>query len=196
MRPCKRDVRLITATNRNLEQLVSTFRFRKDLYYRLNVFTISLPPLRERPGDVPLLVEHLLKRFRRELNKEVETVAGETMEMLARYTWPGNIRELQSVLKQALLHATGPVLIPDFLASVGAAPDRTIFGERFHSSGLGSFRQRAASEAGSEDLYAEALAAMERQVLTSVLRHTEGNQVQAARILTTSGAACATRSAR
>ena len=175
------DVRLITATNRNLEQLVSTYRFRKDLYYRLNVFTISLPPLRERPGDVPLLVEHLVKRFRRELKKEVETVASEAMDMLVRYTWPGNIRELQSVLKQALLHATGPVLIADFLRVAMRQIDKSadsvstaLDWERFVQERLVS---------GTEDLYAEALASMERQVLTSVLKHTEGNQVQAARSL-------------
>jgi two-component system nitrogen regulation response regulator GlnG len=175
------DVRLIAATNRDLEARVATDHFRKDLFYRLNVFTISLPPLRERPGDLPLLVEHLIKRFRRELNKDVQSVAPEALEMLERYSWPGNVRELQSVLKQALLHATGPVLIPDFLRAALRLEERPA--DNLAASADWEHFVRERLNAGSEDLYAEALASMERQVLTIVLRHTEGNQVQAARIL-------------
>lgn len=175
------DVRLIAATNRDLERRVATDHFRKDLFYRLNVFTISLPPLRERPGDLSLLVEHLIKRFRRELNKDVQSVAPETMELLERYSWPGNVRELQSVLKQALLHATGPVLIPDFLRAALRLDERTA--ENATAAADWELFVRERLSVGSEDLYAEALASMERQVLTIVLRHTSGNQVQAARIL-------------
>jgi DNA-binding NtrC family response regulator len=175
------DVRLIAATNHNLEQLVAAERFRKDLFYRLNVFTIALPPLRERPGDIPILVEHLVKRFRRELNKDVQSVAPEALQLLESYKWPGNVRELQSALKQALLHASGPVLVPDFLRGAFRLEERpaenaaaTIDWDAFVRSRL---------DAGSEDLYSEALAVMERHILTTVLKHTEGNQVQAARIL-------------
>jgi two-component system nitrogen regulation response regulator GlnG len=175
------DVRLIAATNRDLEELVTTDHFRKDLFYRLNVFTISMPPLRERPGDLSLLVDHLIKRFRRELNKDVQSVAAETMELLARYSWPGNVRELQSVLKQALLHATGPVLIPDFLRAALRLDERQTENAAVAADWERFVRERL--DSGSEDLYAEALASMERQVLTIVLRHTAGNQVQAARIL-------------
>jgi DNA-binding NtrC family response regulator len=175
------DVRLIAATNRNLEQLVSTSRFRKDLFYRLNFFTIAMPALRERPGDLTLLVDHLVKRFRRELNKDVQSVAPEAMELLERYTWPGNVRELQSVLKQALLHATGPVLIPDFMSAALRSQEKPAESAETAAEWERFVGERLAS--GSEDLYAEALASMERQVITIVLRHTEGNQVQAARIL-------------
>src|SRR6266542_2084017 len=104
------DVRLLAATNRDLEELVAAGRFRSDLYYRLKVFTIRLPPLRERAEDLPLLVDHFVKRFSRELDKDVQRTAPETLALLQRYTWPGNVRELQSVLKETLLHATGPVL--------------------------------------------------------------------------------------
>jgi two-component system nitrogen regulation response regulator GlnG len=175
------DVRILAATNRDLEKLVESGQYRSDLYYRLGVFTIKLPPLRERMEDLPVLVEHFLKRFARELGKDVQRAAPETLAILAQYPWPGNLRELQSVLKQALLHATGPVLIPDFLPPLPNVerkdkPESSEFPgwERFISERL---RQ------GSQDLYAEALAQMERMVLTRVLEQTSGNQVQAARIL-------------
>src|SRR5271163_252153 len=109
------DVRLIAATHRDLKASSADGKFRPDLYYRLGVFTIHLPPLRERDDDLALLVQHCLRRFSRELGREVREVAPEAMERLRSYSWPGNIRELQSVLKQALLQASGPVLLPAFL---------------------------------------------------------------------------------
>jgi two-component system nitrogen regulation response regulator GlnG len=111
----KADVRIIAATNRELGKLIEDGRFRQDLYYRLNVYTIRLAPLRERAGDLPLLVQHFIKRFSRELGKEVARVTPEALEVLQRYPWPGNVRELQSMLKQAILQATGPVLVPSSL---------------------------------------------------------------------------------
>src|SRR5262245_25748009 len=111
------DVRLIAATNADLEKLVAANRFRGDLYYRLNVYTIRLPALRERGDDLNLLVDYFIKRFARELGKTVHAVPVETHEALRRYHWPGNVRELQSVLKQALLQMSGSVLLPEFLPS-------------------------------------------------------------------------------
>src|SRR3954452_17869293 len=113
--PIKADVRVIAATNRDLEKMIAEGTFRGDLYYRLNVYTIKLPALRERGDDLPLLAEHFVRRFARELRKEVRGVAPESVELLRRYPWPGNVRELQSVLKQALLQTTGPVVLPEFL---------------------------------------------------------------------------------
>src|SRR5882762_9371289 len=106
-------------------------RFRPDLYYRLNVFAIHLPPLRERGEDLPLLVRHYLRRFSRELGREVQEVAPEALERLRGYGWPGNIRELQSVLKQALLQASGTILLPAFLPELsigraGSVSDRSV----------------------------------------------------------------------
>src|SRR5262249_53120779 len=98
-----------------LKEWSAAGKFRQDLYYRLSVFTIALPPLRERGDDLPMLVQHYLRRFNRELGRQVLEVAAEALELLRRYSWPGNIRELQGVLKQALLQATGTVLIPAFL---------------------------------------------------------------------------------
>src|SRR5207253_10818398 len=119
------DVRLIAATHRDLTAWSAEGRFRPDLYYRLGVFTIHLPPLRERGDDVPVLVRHYLRRFSRELGREVREVAPEALERLRGYRWPGNIRELQSVLKQALLQASGTVLLPAFLPDTfdGGATD-------------------------------------------------------------------------
>jgi DNA-binding NtrC family response regulator len=107
----KTDVRIIAATNRDLSKLIEEGRFRQDLYYRLNVYGIRLPPLRERAADLPVLVKHFLRRFSRELGKEVYRVTPEALELLLRYPWPGNVRELQSVLKQAILQATGNVVV-------------------------------------------------------------------------------------
>ncbi len=109
------DVRLIAATHRDLKAWSAEGKFRPDLYYRLAVFTIHLPSLRERSDDLPMLVQLYLRRFSRELGREIREVAPETLERLRGYSWPGNIRELQSVLKQALLQAHGEVLLPEFL---------------------------------------------------------------------------------
>src|SRR5439155_5419892 len=109
------DVRVIAATHHDLKADSAEGKFRPDLFYRLGVFTIHLPPLRERGDDLPLLVRHYLRRFSRELGREVQEAAPEALERLRGHSWPGNIRELQSVLKQALLQASGPVLLPAFL---------------------------------------------------------------------------------
>src|SRR5262249_49856077 len=116
------DVRLIAATHRDLKAWSDAGRFRPDLYYRLGVFGIHLPPLRERGDDLPLLVRHCLRRFSRELWREVREVAPEALERLRSYSWPGNVRELQSVLKQALLQARGTTLLPGFLPALPQEP--------------------------------------------------------------------------
>src|SRR5438128_467162 len=116
------DVRLIAATHRDLKAWSAEGKFRPDLYYRLGVFTICLPPLRERGDDLFMLVQHYLRRLNRELGRDVCEVDPETLERLRSYSWPGNIRELESVLKQALLQASGPSLLPAFLPEpVGSA---------------------------------------------------------------------------
>jgi DNA-binding NtrC family response regulator len=179
------DVRLIAATNRDLKAWSEGGKFRPDLYYRLSGFTVRLPPLRERGDDVPMLVQHYLRRYNRELRRSVQEVAPEAMELLQRYPWPGNIRELQNVLQLSLLQAQGNVLLsaflPDFLKSTpagGAAPSPAAPEElRF-----GTFiRERLRTE--PTDLYAEVHGELDRLLLPLVLEHTGGNQVQAARAL-------------
>jgi formate hydrogenlyase transcriptional activator len=109
-RTLKSDARLIAATNRDLAAMVQAQTFRADLFYRLNVFPIQLPPLRDRPGDIPLLVRHFVEQFARRMNKTIETIPVETMNALARYQWPGNIRELQNLIERAMILSNGPVL--------------------------------------------------------------------------------------
>src|SRR6516225_4583488 len=119
------DVRLIAATHRDLNAWSAEGKFRLDLYYRLGVFAIHLPPLRERGADLALLVQFYLRRGSRELGREVREVAPEALARLRGYCWPGNVRELQSVLKQAILRAHGSVLLPDFLPELPQAPGAT-----------------------------------------------------------------------
>jgi formate hydrogenlyase transcriptional activator len=109
-RTLRTDARLIAATNRDLEALVSEQKFRSDLYYRLNVFPVRVPALRERPEDIPLLVRHFVQQFSRQLGKMIDAIPAESMSSLARYPWPGNIRELQNVIERAVILTTGPVL--------------------------------------------------------------------------------------
>ncbi|MCE9564687.1 MAG: sigma-54 dependent transcriptional regulator [Planctomycetes bacterium] len=184
------DVRLIAATNADLEKMSEDGRFRKDLYFRLNVFTIKLPPLRDRGEDVDLLVEYYLRRFGQELGKPVAELAPDAAATLRAYPWPGNVRELQSALKQSVLRMSGSILLADFLpphlfrspgttptpnAELTASPPPPAFDwDQFVGSRLAE---------GSENLYAESLERMEREVLVRILKHTDGNQLQAARIL-------------
>ena len=104
------DVRLVAATNRDLAAMVADGRFRSDLYYRLNVFPLVLPPLRERSDDIPPLVRHFTQRFARRMGRRIETIPSAVMEALVRYPWPGNIRELQNVIERAVILSPGTSL--------------------------------------------------------------------------------------
>lgn len=104
------DARVVAATNRDLDQMIRTGQFRSDLFYRLNVFPIRIPPLRERKEDIPTLVRYFTQRYSRQLNRRIESIGTETMDALIRYDWPGNIRELQNLLERAVILAAGPVL--------------------------------------------------------------------------------------
>ncbi len=112
-RTLRTDARLIAATNRDLQAMVSEQKFRPDLFFRLDVFPVHVPPLRERQGDIPLLVRHFTEQFSRRMKKVMETIPSATMDALCRYQWPGNIRELQNVVERAVIISTGPVLSVD-----------------------------------------------------------------------------------
>jgi formate hydrogenlyase transcriptional activator len=109
-RTLRTDARLIAATNRDLKAMADEQKFRSDLYYRLNVFPIRVPALRERKEDIPLLIRHFVQQFSRRNNRVIDTIPSETMEGLVRYHWPGNIRELQNVIERAVIISKGPVL--------------------------------------------------------------------------------------
>src|SRR5262249_44850219 len=147
--------------------------------------TIQLPALRERSDDLPMLVQHYLRRFSPELGKQIREITPEALELLRRYPWPGNIRELQGVLKQALLQATGPVLIPAFLPESLRVPPDPAAGQDPGAEAEFSFEAfilRRLQE-GSTALSAETHQHLDRLLLQLALRHTRGNQVQAARVL-------------
>ena len=109
-RPIKVDVRIIAATNRNLEKEIEMGNFRKDLWYRLNVFPITLPPLRQRTDDIPLLVNEFVKRYSKKIGRDITKIPDTAMETLKQYTWPGNIRELQNVIERAVINTQGTIL--------------------------------------------------------------------------------------
>jgi two-component system nitrogen regulation response regulator GlnG len=176
------DVRVLAATNHDLAADVSAGRFRKDLYYRLGVFPIHLPPLRERGADLGLLIGHYLRRYNRELGRQVEKIDRGAEALLRRHRWPGNVRELQSVLKQALVRAAGSVLLAEFLPDSLHEPARGAADPAVEGAALESFID-AQLLSGTSDLYPACLRRMERTLLTRVLRHTGGNQARAAKLL-------------
>ena len=190
------DVRVIAATHRDLKARAAAGTFRSDLYYRLGVFTIQLPALRERGDDLAMLVKHYVRRFNHDLKRQVREVSEEALHLLQDYSWPGNIRELQSVLKQALLQTQGPVLIPAFLPeSLGSGTGEVQLAPQDvtpipasetlptpENLNLESFiRERLNPEAS--DLYAETHRQVDRLLLTMVLEFTGGNQHHATRLL-------------
>jgi two-component system, NtrC family, response regulator AtoC len=180
------DVRLIAATHHDLKRWSDEGKFRPDLYHRIGVYAIDLPPLRERGDDLPMLVRHYLRRFGRELGREVVEVAPTAMDRLRDYSWPGNIRELQNVLQQALLRMRGQILLPEFLPELPQDPNRVGAGGAATPAGRGpdleSFIRRGLA-AGTGGLHEETHRWVDRILLPLVLEHTQGNRRQAAQIL-------------
>ena len=161
------DVRIITATNRDLDQLVARGSFRQDLYYRINVFPMHLPPLRERPEDIALLVHHFVQKYRARLGKPIDGVTPGALARLAAYEFPGNVRELENKIHQAMVVAAGP-------------HDR---GGRRRAAARGAARRRRASTSTRpfREVKQETIDAFERGYLTELLRVHHGNLAQAAR---------------
>jgi PAS domain S-box-containing protein len=159
----KVDVRLICATNKNLRELVGNGKFREDLYYRINVVTLDLPPLRERSGDVPLLIEHFVDKLSKETGKTVTGISPDAMDLLVDYAWPGNVREMENAIGHAFVHSRGGALLPKHLP-----PDIT--------RGIPHITQAALGPVGSVDQ-------MEKLLIEEALRQTGGNRTRAARKL-------------
>jgi formate hydrogenlyase transcriptional activator len=140
------DTRIIAATHRDLEKRIEADTFREDLYYRLNVFPIRVPPLRERTEDIPMLVWRFVEDFSAAFGKRVESISNDNMEMLQRYAWPGNVRELRNLVERAVIGATGPrltVALPQSSAAVARRSVRLADVEKEHiKSVLDSTRWR------------------------------------------------------
>jgi len=179
------DARIVAATNQNLKEKVQRKEFREDLFYRLNVVPIELPPLRERREDIPLLVEFLLQQAAEELGVPARGCTEQALQMLSRYSWPGNVRELENTIKRAALLSPDPVLTPEDFPGLGEHNGK--------SENEGSLEALIASKLNSSlaqmdvqelnDLYEMVLHQMERPLIRIVLDKTRGNQVRAADIL-------------
>ncbi len=168
-KPIKCDVRIVAATNKNLERAMESGNFREDLYYRLNVFPIYLPPLRERRTDILLLAEHFLERYNSEYQKKIQRISSPAVDMLMQYHWPGNVRELQNCMERAVLVCDEDVLRAHHLSptirSATGIPDRE--GRKYKS-------------------LADAVADLEKEIIIEALKETQGNQTKAAKLLDTS----------
>jgi DNA-binding NtrC family response regulator len=185
----KVDVRVLAATNQNLEAMIGENRFRRDLYYRIRGVTLHLPPLREREDDIAELAHYFLFRLNRQLGTAVQTISTEALELLARHSWPGNVRELQSVLREALIVATGPTLLPEFL-SLSAAPGPAEAERAVAVAAEGSSDWHSLAEALDEgmksrksELYRHLIQRFDALVLANVMRAAGGLQSRAAEIL-------------
>ena len=160
------DVRIVAATNVDLKRLVAERAFREDLFYRLNVVPITVPPLRERAGDIPLLVDHFIRRYNHEFNKRIEGLSPDALEALSGYPWPGNVRELQNIIERSIVLVEGPTIgLNDLPLDLTLSP------------------HRAAGRSSDIVQLNEASDQFERQIVLRVLERVHGNQSEAARLL-------------
>jgi two-component system, NtrC family, response regulator AtoC len=174
------DVRLIAATNRDLKALIAEGRFREDLYYRLAVVPMALPPLRDRREDIPPLVAHFIEKYDRRLGKRVEGIEEEAIQLLLAYSWPGNIRELENLMERSVLFADGPTILatslPDSLRERGGTPAPI--------AAVGPLGAIAApSGASMKEIVRQAQAELEKELISRALEETGGNVTRAAKKL-------------
>jgi two-component system nitrogen regulation response regulator GlnG len=191
----KVDVRVIAATHKRLEQAVAAREFREDLFYRLNVVRIHIPPLRERRDDIPLLINYFLKKFAQPQNRPPKSILPSAVEMLERFNWPGNVRELENVIQRATVMAKGDVILPSDLPTLiasspapvaerpavapGASAPAPVEETPSNLADISRMLFRWAKEQGSLKI----LPAVERELIIHALMETNGNQVQAAKLL-------------
>ena len=161
--PIKVDVRIIAATNRDIEREVEEGRFRADLYYRLNVLPIYIPPLRERRDDIPLLADFFLKRFNREIKKQITGFTPEAMDVLLSFSWPGNVRELENAIERAVVTIQSDRITPEAFAAAG--------------------RSRPQEEQYAGKQLKEAINVFKKHYIRQTLEMNRWNQTKTARIL-------------
>ncbi|HHY39601.1 MAG TPA: sigma-54-dependent transcriptional regulator [Clostridia bacterium] len=179
-KPIRVDFRVIAATNSNLEQAVAQGLFREDLYYRLSVVPIFIPPLRQRREDIPALVDYLVKKLNQEYGRRVREVAPETVEILSGYNWPGNVRELENVLGRALINMKSgeTVVLPEHLPPLEAGPRRSVAAASEEASGRG-----CAVDPNNVLLLSRRLSEAESLAIREALKAAGGNKTRAARLL-------------
>jgi two-component system response regulator AtoC len=183
------DVRLVAATNRDLKKLIAQGTFREDLFYRLNVVSIRLPALRERNSDIPLLVEHFLRKFNERLKKNVIGVEQDAVDLLAAYSWPGNIRELENVMERAVLFCDGQKLrgedLPGELRGAAAisSPTGSVAPPAGDATGGNVDIGSLPPEGGLKEHVKVAMSRLERDLVSRALKQTSGNVTHAARLL-------------
>ncbi|HYK89550.1 MAG TPA: sigma-54 dependent transcriptional regulator, partial [Acidobacteriota bacterium] len=166
--PVRIDVRVIATTNRDLAMLVKEGKFREDLYYRLNVVSLAIPPLRERAEDIPLLADFFCKRYAREFGRSEIRCSDEALARLSRHSWPGNVRELENAIQRAVALCSGSVIEPEDLLLTSV------------SSTIEPPQEPAETDAGST---VTTVREMERQLIQKTLRNTLGNRTRAAKLL-------------
>ncbi|MEZ4400912.1 MAG: sigma-54 dependent transcriptional regulator [Kofleriaceae bacterium] len=188
LKTIKVDVRLITATNRDLEQEIARGNFREDLYYRLNVVPLQIPPLRRRGGDVPLLVRHILRRFNERLKKSVTGISDEALAVLCAHSWPGNIRELENVLERTILFCKSDTIargdLPEELcAAASAAASAAAAGPGGPDDDDDDDAVELAGDASLKDIVRAETSRVEKELIAKALAETGGNVTQAAKLL-------------
>jgi nitrogen regulation protein NR(I) len=172
------DVRIIAATNKDLEAMVGKGSFREDLYYRINVVTIKIPPLRERKEDIRELVHYFIRKFDKTLSKEIKGITAETLKKLEEYSWPGNVRELKNIIQRAM------VFCPHEYLSIECCDSLDL--QRKGCASLGEAIQNLvdlAFRGGAQERFQDIVSTVERNMVMKALELTKGNQVQAARLL-------------
>jgi DNA-binding NtrC family response regulator len=184
------DVRILAATNQDLDSLIADGRFRTDLYYRLSGMTIPLPPLRDRREDIPELAHYFLFRYNRQLGTSVQSISPEAVEILQSNPWPGNVRELQNVLRQALIASAGPTILPEFLPAElleepGSEGQEPVATQAPPDTAWQALRENLMAwlTGGETDLYRRAKEQFDRLVILSAMQHAGGNRSQAGKIL-------------
>ncbi len=164
------DVRIVAASNRNIEKAVEDKAFREDLYYRLNVFPIVIPPLRERQDDIPLLAEYFIAKYSAELKTPAKKIAKEAMDLLINYPWKGNVRELENCMERAIILCEGETILPEYVSL-----NRKLAIE----SALKGFSM----EGPLEETAREAVRFVETRRIVSALKETKGNKSRASELL-------------
>tara|TARA_B100000749_G_scaffold145075_1_gene111321 strand:- start:1016 stop:1732 length:717 start_codon:yes stop_codon:yes gene_type:complete len=191
-KPIVVDVRIIAATNKQLEEAVASKEFREDLFYRLNVVRVSLPTLRERREDIPLLIDYFLKTIASAEERKPKSILEDAQELLVRHDWPGNVRELENVIRRTIVMSKGEAIraddLPTDIRPGGSGPAGTS-----HALGQAELPSATANDIGTvaatlfhwakEQSDLAVLPAVERELIAHALRETNGNQVRAARLL-------------